>query len=76
MSKKELSIFALGFRPFYLLAALWSVIAIIEWLFELNGYSFRGNTQIPGIQWHAHEMIFGFAATVVPGWGQCMACLS
>jgi len=67
MSKKELSIFALGFRPFYLLAALWSVIAIIEWLFELNGYSFRGNTQIPGIQWHAHEMIFGFAATVVAG---------
>jgi uncharacterized protein involved in response to NO len=67
MSKKVAPLFALGFRPFYLLAALWSVIAITEWLFELNGYSFRGNSPIPGIQWHAHEMIFGFAATVVAG---------
>ena len=67
MLKKTTPLFALGFRPFYLLAALWSVLAIVEWLCELNGYSFRGNSQIPGIQWHAHEMIFGFAATVVAG---------
>ena len=60
-------LFALGFRPFYLLAALWSVISVAEWLWELSGYSFRGNSAIPGIQWHAHEMIFGFAATVVAG---------
>lgn len=64
---KNTPLFALGFRPFYLLAALWSVIAITEWLFELSGYSFRGSNSIPGIQWHAHEMIFGFAATVVAG---------
>ena len=67
MSKKTMPLFALGFRPFYLLAALWSVIAVVEWLCELSGYSFRGNSEIPGIQWHAHEMIFGFAATVVAG---------
>ena len=67
MSKKTMPLFALGFRPFYLLAALWSVIAVAEWLCELSGYSFRGSSAIPGIQWHAHEMIFGFAATVVAG---------
>ena len=60
-------LFALGFRPFYLLAAFWSVVAILEWLMELSGSGLRGVGSIPGIQWHAHEMIFGFATTVIVG---------
>lgn len=67
MTKKTIPLFALGFRPFYLLAAFWSVAAILEWLMELSGSGIRGIGSIPGIQWHAHEMIFGFATTVVAG---------
>ncbi len=67
MPKKTIPLFALGFRPFYLLAAFWSVVAILEWLMELSGSGIRGIGSIPGIQWHAHEMIFGFATTVVAG---------
>jgi uncharacterized protein involved in response to NO len=67
ISKRYLPLFDLGFRPFYLLAAFWSVIAIMEWLLELSGSGVRNIGSIPGIQWHAHEMIFGFAATVIVG---------
>ena len=61
------ALFELGFRPFYLLAASWSVFVILEWILELNGYGFRPNQVIPGMQWHAHEMVFSFASTVVCG---------
>jgi uncharacterized protein involved in response to NO len=67
ISKRTFPLFALGFRPFYLLAAFWSVVAIMEWLLELSGSGVRSIGSIPGIQWHAHEMIFGFAATVITG---------
>jgi uncharacterized protein involved in response to NO len=56
----------LGFRPFYLLAAAFVAIAVPLWL----GQSF-GNAPTPrylaGAQWHAHEMIFGFACAVIVG---------
>lgn len=67
LHKKTMPLFALGFRPFYLLAAFWSVVAILEWLMELSGSGIRAIGSIPGIQWHAHEMIFGFAGTVIAG---------
>jgi uncharacterized protein involved in response to NO len=67
MTDKKFALFELGFRPFYLLAAFWSIFTIIEWLLELKGIGIRQFNFIPGMQWHAHEMIFGFAATVVTG---------
>lgn len=67
MPDKKISILALGFRPFYLLASFWAIFTIFEWLLELQGYGIRSFKQLPGMQWHAHEMIFGFAATVITG---------
>ena len=67
MPNKKFALFALGFRPFYLLAAFWSIFTIAEWLLELQGIGLRRTNFIMGMQWHAHEMIFGFAATVVTG---------
>ncbi|ATE59694.1 NnrS family protein [Thauera sinica] len=58
------SLFALGFRPFYLLAVLFSVVAIPIWALVYSGVL---HTRMPGIWWHAHEMIFGFAAAVIVG---------
>lgn len=58
------SLFALGFRPFYMLAALFAAIAIPLWLVVLSG----GVTlPMPSTWWHAHEMLFGFATAVIVG---------
>ena len=53
-----------AFRPFFPLAALYSAVAIIVWLAGLSGM-----TTLPThpTLWHAHEMLFGFAAAVIAG---------
>lgn len=58
------ALFALGFRPFYLLAAFLAATAIPLWVFVYMG---KVTLPLPGIWWHAHEMIFGFAAAVIVG---------
>lgn len=57
---------ALGFRPFYLLAAIFAVIALPLWIGTYTGASFPGGS-LPGLIWHTHEMIFGFATAVMAG---------
>lgn len=53
---------ALGFRPFYLLAAGWAVASVPLWAAQFAGL-------LPGANqaWHAHEMVFGFAFAVIAG---------
>ncbi|MBK7687208.1 MAG: NnrS family protein [Rhodocyclaceae bacterium] len=58
------ALFALGFRPFYLLAASFTAMALPVWMLVLSGVV---SLPLPGIFWHAHEMIFGFAAAVIVG---------
>ncbi len=59
------SLLALGFRPFFLLAALFSVAATVRWtaLYHGGGVDDRA----AAIAWHSHEMIFGYGAAVVTG---------
>lgn len=68
-SRKEeriIPLFRLGFRPFFLLGALFSILAMMGWLGQLNGwFSLPGLTN--PIWWHAHEMLFGFGAAIVAG---------
>lgn len=56
---------ALGFRPFYLLAAAFAAVSVPVWLLRYFGYL----PQLVHIDlnWHVHEMVFGFAVTVVIG---------
>ena len=58
----------LGFRPFYLGAAFFAVLAMLLWLAALTGMSTlpRAGT-LPTLYWHAHEMVFGFALAVIAG---------
>jgi uncharacterized protein involved in response to NO len=56
----------LGFRPFYLLAAAFAAIAIPLWLLQWSG-QLAPHASMPALLWHAHEMIFGFAAAVITG---------
>ena len=59
------ALFSAGFRPFFLLAALWSAIAIPLWLAAYaHGYQ---PSAMPAIFWHAHEMIYGYALASVAG---------
>lgn len=59
------ALFALGFRPFYLLAALCAATLLPLWLAHYAGVM-QIAQNLNGV-WHAHEMIFGFAVAVVAG---------
>lgn len=64
----DLPVLRLGFRPFYLGGALFGTLAMLVWLGALHGIVPAGRmTSLNGILWHAHEMIFGFAAAIVAG---------
>lgn len=59
------ALFRLGFRPFYLLAALFGALAIALWVATFHGL--RWGSPLPAVLWHQHEMVFGFALAVVAG---------
>lgn len=61
-----LALFALGFRPFYLLAALFSALAVLGWTAMLEGRIGSAGA-LHGVHWHQHEMVFGFALAVIAG---------
>ncbi len=56
----------LGFRPFYLGAATYGMLAIPLWIALLLG-QVSLNLPVPPVLWHAHEMLFGFAIAVIIG---------
>jgi uncharacterized protein involved in response to NO len=60
------AILSAGFRPFFLLAATWAAIAIPLWL-AMYAYGAVLPSALPPLVWHAHEMVFGFAAATVSG---------
>lgn len=60
------AILGLAFRPFFLLSACFSALAIPAWVLLLTGelsFSPYGHS----LFWHSHEMLFGFAAAVLAG---------
>ena len=59
-------ILALGFRPFFLLAALLAAAAVPVWLLIYQG-AIEPVSYLPPTIWHAHEMVFGFVIAVVAG---------
>lgn len=58
--------FAYGFRPFFLLAGVYAVVAIAGWLWVYGSGSVP-DARMPPQFWHAHEMIFGFIAAAIAG---------
>lgn len=59
-------LFRLGFRPFYLGAALFALLVVPWWVAELQGMVSLQMT-LPPLLWHTHEMLFGFVAAVIVG---------
>lgn len=56
----------LGFRPFYLAAAVFAALAIPLWVAIVLGRVSIAMA-VPPVLWHAHEMLFGFAIAVIVG---------
>jgi uncharacterized protein involved in response to NO len=53
----------MGFRPLYLAGTAWALVAVALWIFApqwLQG-------PLGGVAWHAHEMMWGFVATIAVG---------
>jgi len=59
-------ILAAGFRPFFLLAAIQSALAIMVWLPAFYG-ELRLTSAFAPRDWHVHEMLYGFLPAVVTG---------
>src|SRR6476661_7361454 len=55
----------LGFRPFFLLASIFSALSVVLWAAQFSGW-------LPAVYmhsavWHAHEMLFGYTIAVIAG---------
>lgn len=58
--------FAYGFRPFFLLAGVYALVAVGLWLWLYSGGPAGIGTTVPQ-QWHGHEMLFGFVVAAIAG---------
>jgi len=60
------AILSAGFRPFFLGASIWAALSIPLWL-GAYAAGLVVPTHLAPLIWHAHEMVFGFAAAAVAG---------
>lgn len=60
------ALFREGFRPFFLAAGLWAPAAMALWIGYLSDW-IDLPTAFGPLNWHIHEMLFGFAAAAVAG---------
>ncbi len=63
---RQLAVLAYAFRPMFLAAGSWAIVALALWLAMVFGY-LRLPTLFDPLSWHIHEMLFGFAMAAVAG---------
>lgn len=56
-----------GFRPFFLLGAIYSALNLLIWAGFYAGVATPPDIFFDPIAWHAHEMIYGFAMAIIAG---------
>ena len=56
-----------GFRPFFALACLSGMVLPIAWALIFSGSLPPPDAPFTSVQWHAHEMFFGFGWAVLGG---------
>lgn len=61
------TVWLLGFRPFFSLAMLSGIVLPLLWALIHAGYIAAPATRFAAVQWHAHEMFFGFGWAVLGG---------
>lgn len=60
------AVLSYGFRPFFLGGAVWAALAIAIWL-PLREGRFALPIAFSAVDWHAHEMLYGFVPAIVAG---------
>lgn len=63
----KMALWNLGFRPFFLGAAIFAIVSMTFWMGVYVLQLPLPITRISTFQWHAHEMIYGFAMAVIAG---------
>ena len=66
LPRMTMPLFTAGFRPLFLGASAWSVIALALWMAVLIGV-FTLPSRFDPLSWHIHEMIYGFVLAAVGG---------
>ena len=60
------AVLSYGFRPFFLMGALYGGLAILVWLPILSG-SLQTWSLFHPVDWHVHELLFGYLVAIVTG---------
>lgn len=60
------AVLSFGFRPMFLLAALWAAGAMVMWISMLAGLVTLP-TRFDPVTWHSHEFLFGYLGAVIGG---------
>jgi uncharacterized protein involved in response to NO len=60
------AVLSFGFRPFFLLGAVWAALAMALWVAMLTGKLALPTTFDP-VTWHAHEFLFGYLGAIIAG---------
>ena len=60
------AILSYGFRPMFLGASVWAAAAMALWIAMLAG-TLSPPTRFAFVDWHAHELLFGFLPAVIAG---------
>jgi len=66
LNKRTLAVWSIGFRPFFLMAGLSALVLMAIWFNYIAGGGFPQNYYTP-LNWHAHEMLFGYGIAVFSG---------
>ncbi|MEO7728854.1 MAG: NnrS family protein [Burkholderiales bacterium] len=64
-ARHDNALWTIGFRPFYLLASLFSAFSVLLWAAQFAGY--LPAAYLRGPLWHGHEMLFGYTTAVIAG---------
>lgn len=64
--ENKTALFAIGFRPFFLLAGLSAIGLMLVWLWQLSNQQLSSH-YYSSITWHSHEMLFAYTVAVIAG---------
>lgn len=60
------ALFELGFRPFFLGAAVFGLLSVLVWAGAyVYGWPLPSRLPVAAMAWHGHERVFGYAAAVL-----------
>jgi uncharacterized protein involved in response to NO len=60
------AVLSYGFRPFFLIGAVYAALATLAWLPMFYGHLVLATVFTPR-DWHVHEMLYGYIPAVVTG---------